>query len=456
MSDVIAAAIEVDGLSHEKLAKSIIANVNSLPPGSVVAIQAAWGRGKTDVLKRIARQYEGDVGSGASVNPLWLNPWQYGTPNLIAPLVTELLRRLDPDERSGNQRLKQATETLLRAGNAVAFKALSVFVPFGELASSGQAPVDDLIVRLFESDTPGESSDADPVAAMARRFRDLIGEYLEVSGLAGPVIICVDDLDRCLPDQQIALLEAVHFLTSADANAKFIVAIDPRLVQQAAVSHYSGSGFDVEQYLNKLFDLRVNLTALTGDLRRGFLDLALSSANGEPLNAGARLGLDEDGLADAWERVFLLPELSNPRLISRAVRRFELYLAADPDPLGPADPVAESELALKDRVDALVRLIAITERWPDLRMLVQLFSPRVLRERLEQFTRYYGVNPATLEPTAAATPNDGMPDAPWLFDRLPERKLHPDLGIFLGETLEVAGVEETFPAFDQKLLAAGL
>jgi hypothetical protein len=448
--------MEADGLGHDDLAASIAGNIDALPVGSVIAIQAAWGRGKTDVLMRVESLFQERAEADSAVRPLWINPWQYGTPNLIAPLVTELLQRLEPEQRAGNPRLREAAETLLRAGNAVAFKALSVFVPFGELLSGGQGPVDDLIRQLFASDAAPALLDADPIAAMARRFCDLIDEYLNITGSSGPVIICVDDLDRCLPDQQIAMLEAVHFLTGAGAEANFVVAIDPRLVQQAAVSHYSGSAFDVEQYLNKLFDLRVNLTALAGDLRRNFIASALRKTDTGGAVAAARLGLEEDELARIWNETFYLPELSNPRLISRAVRRLDLYLAHDPDPLDIPGLGGNSTLTPSQRVALLVRLIAIAERWPDLRLLVQAIDPSVLRDRLEKFSRFYGLGSESPSPKATASLKSEIAESPWLFDRLPDRKFHPDLGLFLDNMLELPELDKAIEGLDRKLMAAGL
>jgi len=73
------------------------------------------------------------------------------------------------------------------------FKALTVVAPFGEILGAGEASVDDFIKELFD---PQQSSgptgqDADPVAAMAERFRELVDEYLTLKNYtAGRLIIC--------------------------------------------------------------------------------------------------------------------------------------------------------------------------------------------------------------------------------------------------------------------------
>jgi hypothetical protein len=91
--------------------------------------------------------------------------------------------------------------------------------------------LDDLIEELFEGAEGRVGVDLDPVEAMAGRFRELVDEYLALLDRKGALFVCIDDVDRCLPDHQIAMLEAIHFLTAAGARAYFLVALDPRLVQ---------------------------------------------------------------------------------------------------------------------------------------------------------------------------------------------------------------------------------
>ena len=91
-----------DGLGHEELAKRILQVVFQLPLGSVIAIEGSWGRGKTDVLSRIASlTYEEEKLSRIQTakrkirpNAIWLNPWKYSNPDLLTPLMYELYGRL--------------------------------------------------------------------------------------------------------------------------------------------------------------------------------------------------------------------------------------------------------------------------------------------------------------------------------------------------------------------------
>src|SRR5579859_583844 len=188
-----------DALRHDELALAIAGHIDSLPPGSVIAVQGSWGRGKTDVVKRVFELFA--AGDGPA--PIWINPWQYARPDLIQPVVIELLSRTRDRSPEKKQLLRATARTLLRAGNAMAFKAASVVVPFGSIIEAAQQPVDDLITLALNDDgkKPQGDADADPVHEMAVRFRKLVDEVVSTAG-DRPLLICVDDLDRCLPDHQ--------------------------------------------------------------------------------------------------------------------------------------------------------------------------------------------------------------------------------------------------------------
>jgi hypothetical protein len=448
-----------DGLEHDALATAIVSHMDALPVGSVIAIQGPWGRGKTDVLRRVQQLLRERSRPEAATEILWLNPWQYGSPNLIAPLVVQLLERVSPSRRSGNEKLRRAVQTLLRAGNAIAFKALSVVVPFGEVLQAGKDPVDDLIGQLFEPAAGEPLADFDPVDAMARRFRDLVDEYLDDEDGAKLLVVCVDDLDRCLPDHQIAMLEAMHFLTAAGARAYFVVALDPMLVQQAAVAHYAGLGFDTEQYLNKLFDLRINLHALRLGSLDALIELALArdvATTGESVEGLLTRALDVTGqdLRSIFHIIFSLPELTNPRFVSRVLDRLTLAARMGSDPL-PAQ-VRAGDASAREIAEALIRLVVLAERWPGIRSMLQASSEEFWQDNLEHFVLYYDWDPRDWTDHQVKVGRETIANATWFFGRLPDKQRHPDVGQFLYDATRLPKLGTLLFGLDQRLVACGL
>lgn len=65
-----------DSLGHDALAKSILWSISHLAPGAVLGIQGPWGRGKTDVLARVAQATYGQDTCPKELarKAIWVNP----------------------------------------------------------------------------------------------------------------------------------------------------------------------------------------------------------------------------------------------------------------------------------------------------------------------------------------------------------------------------------------------
>lgn len=385
-----------DALGHEPLARAIIAKAAYLRPGTVMAIQGSWGHGKTDVLCRIvaiARDAEKHgLRKGLIADALWVNPWQYGTPDLLTPLVLSLLHRLPPEKKKNDKRLRCIVETLLRAGLNFGIKAISTAAGAPILGLAADA-VDRIVGGLFsaagihaEADVP----DPDPVASMAERFKELVDHVLAEKGTQqdARLLICVDDLDRCLPDRQVALLEAIRFLISSGAAATFLIALDPTLARQAILTHYGTREFDPDRYIDKMFDLRVNLPALgvkVSALVQHHLNRSQNTL-GAVVKVGEGLkfifGDNTEKLPEAALEAFEAPDLANPRVIRRIFDRLYLLSAIR---IGSE----QSSLFLDDKKGprAALAWMGIVERWPQVRRAIQSVNPDEMVEVLENYLR---------------------------------------------------------------------
>lgn len=222
--------------------------------------------------------------------------------------------------------------------------------------------MDDFITGLFDkqySDSPTDS-----VKFMADNFRLLVDQYNPMMQFNNqPLVVLVDDLDRCMPDHQIAILESIHFLTSAQANCHFVIAIDPQLVSQAAITHYKVTSFDTEQFLDKLFDLRISLRYLRSESTLPLFKrlLEISDVDGE---STSRM------LLEVFPNVFMVPVLNNPRILTRIARRTKLFMAQSQ---------ANDWLSSSNKAFAFLTWAAVCERWSSLRIVFQTLNSKTIR-----------------------------------------------------------------------------
>ncbi|HXZ11550.1 MAG TPA: P-loop NTPase fold protein [Candidatus Sulfotelmatobacter sp.] len=328
-------ALPKDALDHDDIAASILTKSGLLPPGSVLCIQGPWGRGKTDVLARVATAtYKRHSGEHLCPKAIWVNPWQYGTPDLLSPIVLALLERIKPEHRTASKAIRMAAETIIKAGLSFGLKATALMIPGGKIYEAAAKEAKDLLQGLFEARDVDESMDKrpdpDPVSQMGLRFSQLVEEVLDSEGFDDSVrlLVCIDDLDRCLPHRQVALLESIRFLLSAGARASFIVALDPSLARQSVIAHFGTDIFDPDRYLDKMFDLRVGLPSLSDAALDSLFRSQLSSMVGMPVGSvplEKMLSQQFGNIFSDWANVasnwLLLPDFRNPRMVHRTYFR---------------------------------------------------------------------------------------------------------------------------------------
>lgn len=88
-------------------------------------------------------------------------------------------------------------------------------------------------------------------------FKDLI------DGNADRLVIIIDELDRCRPDYAVKLLERIKHYCS-DERITFVFSINKRELQHT-ISKYYGNDFDSCRYLDRFFDLQYELPPVDMD-----------------------------------------------------------------------------------------------------------------------------------------------------------------------------------------------
>ena len=360
-----------DPLGQRLAWRTLKAALAGYEPPACVALYGPWGSGKTTLLRSAFEAFEGPK--------VWFDPWQSAqTGDVRVALLGAIAQGLGLKKDSKGW---EAVKSIGKALGSFAFRA-GLGAVFGrqllpELENAGAAgfKVEDAAAYF-----PGKAV-VDAVQAVKTGFKALVDEALEDAALEGKgptvveekgptprVLICLDDLDRCLPADVVALIEAVKLLLVGDegCRAVFAFALDRQIVGEAIRQQYPGaSRYTGENYLEKVFDLSLEVPPVRG-----------SEALTEHLSAAvARVPLlnqmDAEGnpvplvFGDPTElsRALASPALGNPRVLKRALNRLVLL---------QANPAVHKRLMLLADVDAEVRVrllawLAATERFRDFR-----------------------------------------------------------------------------------------
>ncbi len=336
---------------------------------SVISIEGEWGRGKTDVLRRM---YRAITDRRRGDHAFWINPWQYGTTDLLTPLVSQMAAAV-AKKSENRDRIIAAVRILILAG--VNFGLKATVMPSILAGVIDEKQLKEMVAGVVKDLTDKDAATnpiSDPVAAMAGAFRDLVDELCPKTAIEqGMVYVFVDDIDRCMPDRQVAMLEALRFLLSAGARARFVIALDPYLANEALVVHFRVASLDTERFLDKLFHLRYHIPTLTKGIRPlidTFCKIEVGTdARRSQIPGGPDLSVMLPRMFDKgteWPRVaefvFSTEGVNNPRTISRAIRRL-IPLVSMPGP-----PKIEAE-----NVQQFFGWLALSVRWPEARRAYQ-------------------------------------------------------------------------------------
>ena len=222
--------------------------LNSLNESTVLAIDGAWGSGKTVFVKQLLmlsdsaiQDYGHNTLDEPAINLLrekqktfYFNAWEY---DYLGDALSAMLLKLIADD---DESLTQGSIK----------KALSMITMSAGLKN---------ITHDF-IDIDNKTRKADLVKAVKDQVNrhDAVNEFLnKLKGDSERLIFVIDELDRCRPSFAVELLEVVkHYFTRYDVT--FIITTNVNQLSHT-IKKYYGSDFDGYAYLNKFFDFIFSL-----------------------------------------------------------------------------------------------------------------------------------------------------------------------------------------------------
>ncbi|RLC76133.1 MAG: hypothetical protein DRJ03_29190, partial [Chloroflexi bacterium] len=360
----------------EPLARRIAGATNESTP-LTIGVYGEWGSGKTSFMQMVDEELK-----KKGIHPIWFNAWKYDKEdNLWSALIQTILdqirvsgkwyRRLwvklaiwrhNIDLRAGTLEIvKRVVPTILR----ILLVALSILIVFGWGSSEVEAFLNQMTQQWFSSHplalTFFQLNVAKAIVAIigflatkpselfklfdARlgidfskfshtpsyrahiafldEFSEELRQIIRLAGGGRPVVVIIDDLDRCLPEKAIQVLEAIKLFLDVE-GCIFILAVDRNVLEKAVAVKYkellamakeTGSqqrelaGFLGENYFEKIVQLPIPLPPLSETQIKDFV---------VDLYPG-----DDD--VQLCSSVFALGLPCNPRKVKRLLQAFAFY-----------------------------------------------------------------------------------------------------------------------------------
>ena len=226
------------------------------------ALNGSWGVGKSFVLDMFEQQASLIGQEGTVLNRYLIfryNCWEYDY--YEEPLFAIVASMMDQIEENTNLLSEKSRNRVLGVlkviGKGVFNKLIRV------IEDKSGVPVESVVEIATEGVVEADSEMAEKRSFDEyTTFKDTLTELQKtIRSLAEDqtVLFIVDELDRCLPEYTIKVLERLHHLFDGVPNSQVILSIDKEQIQHAVKQIY-GENTSAEKYLAKFigFELRLD------------------------------------------------------------------------------------------------------------------------------------------------------------------------------------------------------
>jgi len=257
-----------DEFKRKPIAENIIRLLTSDIDLSPMVIDGGWGTGKTEFCQKLIRLMQQQH---PDYQPVYIDAFRSdhsGEPLLA--LLAEIIKACTPED-TGEQPSEQRKNITRKVAKAAGFVMKTVAkAAVGHVLKQN---TDDLAEGLQQIINDGQDADSlaetvtDAAATIASHTIDatveaLLKEQIEaeknletlkacLKELAAdkPIILFIDELDRCRPDYAVDMLEVIKHVFDVE-NVKVVLVTNTKQLR-AAINHRYGVEVDAHKYLDK-------------------------------------------------------------------------------------------------------------------------------------------------------------------------------------------------------------
>ena len=340
-----------------------------------IGIFGPWGSGKTSLMRLISEQLRDQRTVGHRwAHVIWFNAWQYARDEgtLWRALLLRVLEGLENTQISGSDAQQIADWRMRLYATVERTEMGSINIDWPKLGKGALnlglslIPTPSTFLQLAQL-LQGDMENLEKIASAFQReriqvyrrqlmlleefqggFAHLVREY--VWNRNGLLVVFIDDLDRCLPDRAVEVLEALKLFLDVP-GCVFFISVDRDIIEQVVKVQYASylvggedkNGIPIagQSYLEKIVQLPFYLPPLEDDQIASFIE-----QHDPHLPPGCRdvlsLGLEP-----------------NPRVVKRALNilRLLLKLAERRVEEGAIEPIVPG---------LLTKMVVIQVRYRDL------------------------------------------------------------------------------------------
>lgn len=338
---------EADGLDFAPYVETLAGLLGSPQTRTplTLGVFGDWGSGKTTLLRLVKKALLPEC------RTVWFDAWKYGQQEtlwraLLLLVLAEVGAAIPPEEREEHQKLDDLRNALYRTVDREELGKVEIdaekllgglakgavriglsFIPSAQVLAdlvaglqekAGAGASDDLLSAIRRERTKIHVDQVQFLEQFQENFEQLVKRFVIGRGEGkGRLVVFVDDLDRCLPEKAVEVLEAIKLFLDVRGCA-FALGLAPDVIARGIEMKYGesraeagegGRSFPIDgaRYLEKIIQIPFQIPPIEADDMQAFVE----------------------GLVAAWPdpqcaRVFAVGLGGSPRQVKRAVNVFLL------------------------------------------------------------------------------------------------------------------------------------
>lgn len=255
-----------------------------------IGIYGRWGSGKTSFMHLLENRLVKDD-SSPHVVPAWFNPWRYEKEeHLIIPFLKTVESEITKYLKYKQGLKEKIVKELQNAAQKLSTVASSILYGFKSDLNLGLAKLQFDAAKSVDRGEDIEEKQLSIAEKLSSVYYDVVTELKNaVVEKEFRIAVFVDDMDRCLPEKAVELLESIKLFLDLEGYL-FIIGVDKGVVTKGISYHYrffepSKSESDKRQtispddYLDKMIQLPFELPPIEFGRKQKFIQSMLGDSD---------------------------------------------------------------------------------------------------------------------------------------------------------------------------------
>lgn len=231
--------------------------------GCTFSINGRWGRGKSFVLELFRKKILQTIRPGGAGAPYYVfryNSWEYDyyeepAVAIVSALHDEIEKTTDQFSQT-SENVKALSRMAVELAKKLTGGFLNSFLPFDAIKQFEEfekARMDINAAKMATHEYDHYFSFKEALDALRTALKNLSEEK--------PIILLIDELDRCAPAYAVKVLERLHHIFNEQQNIIVILAIDQEHLERSIQTIYGIESQDISDYMKKFITFSLTLDA---------------------------------------------------------------------------------------------------------------------------------------------------------------------------------------------------